>query len=203
MVTGFKPCLVGGCNGNAHRSKKGAKGYCKAHYSRLLRYGDPLAGLPPRGQLLEFIEQEALPFDGKECLTWPFGVNSKGYGCITIDGKKTYAHRYVCERKNGAAPTADHQAAHSCGKGHFGCVNPSHLSWKTPKENKDDEIAHGTRNRGERNGSVKLTEDQARAILVLKGAKTQAEIAKQFGVGQNQISRIHRGEEWSWLLQSS
>lgn len=199
MATGFKPCLIVDCNGNAHRSKKGAKGYCKAHYSRLLRYGDPLAGLPPRGQLLEFIEQVALLFDGKECLIWPFGVNSKGYGCVTVDGKKTYAHRYICERKHGAPPTATHQAAHSCGKGHLGCVHPAHLSWKTPIQNKADELVHGTRARGERMGTVKLTEGQVRTILGLKGVRTQKEISKQFGVAQIQISRIHRGERWSWL----
>jgi len=28
----------------------------------------------------EFIERIAIPYTGDDCLTWPFGKSSKGYG---------------------------------------------------------------------------------------------------------------------------
>lgn len=38
----FAPCAVPGCDGNSGAAGRGSKGYCKAHYHRLWRYGDPL-----------------------------------------------------------------------------------------------------------------------------------------------------------------
>lgn len=44
MAATFKACSLDGCNGNAATVAQGALGYCRAHYSRFRRYGDPLAG---------------------------------------------------------------------------------------------------------------------------------------------------------------
>lgn len=53
MATTFKTCSVDGCNSDASTEAQGARGFCRAHYSRWRRYGDPLAGRaspgsPPR-----------------------------------------------------------------------------------------------------------------------------------------------------------
>lgn len=131
---------------------------------------------------------------GDECLTWPFG-GCNGYGNLSVNGQYHYAHRLMCELAHGPAPSPDHEAAHSCGRGHQKCVNPNHLSWKTRSENQLDRTAQGTRNTWSWRG--KLTQEQANQILALKGKKTQAELAKMFGVSRSNISFIHCGKAWT------
>ena len=174
------------------------KGYCIAHYRRLRIYGDPLGGGTPLGEPMRFIHEVAVHHTGNECLQWPFG-KSQGYGRVWIDDKMVLVHRYVCELVHGAPPTPDHVAAHSCGKGHEGCISPRHLDWKTHAENKADELLHGTRNRGERQGQAKLTEAEAREILALRGVESQSKLAARFGVSQAAVGYIHMGRNWAWL----
>ncbi|TAX57100.1 hypothetical protein ELI01_18640 [Rhizobium leguminosarum] len=176
-----------------------AKGYCQAHYLRLRKHGDPLGGSTPKGEPLRFIHEVSLQNTGDECVAWPFGKNSWGYGTVTIDGKKFIASRYVCELVNGPPPTPEHEAAHSCGKGNEACIAPGHLSWKTNAENQADRLEHGTHSRGERNGRAKITEPEAREILALKGIETQRAMAARFAVSRAAISDIHTGRNWAWL----
>jgi hypothetical protein len=148
---------------------------------------------------MRFIHEVAMHHVGDECLAWPFGKNSWGYGTVQVEGKKVIATRYVCELVHGAPPTPEHHAAHSCGKGHEGCISPVHLSWKTPAENKSDELLHGTRSRGERHYSAKLTEADVREIIALKGVEYQSSLAERFRVSHSAIAHIHAGYTWTWL----
>jgi hypothetical protein len=193
MAAEVKSCSVEICNNPAF-----ARGYCGAHYQRMRRHGDPLAGGTWSGDPMWFIHEVALHHTGDECLTWPFSTNN-GYGQIRIDGTMVLATRYVCELVNGPPPTPEHHAAHSCGKGHESCISPIHLDWKTPAENKADELLHGTRNRGERNGQAKITEPEAREILALQGKETRRYLSERFGVSPRTILQIHKGERWGWL----
>lgn len=127
------------------------------------------------------------------CLLWPFG-KCNGYGTLGVDGKIHYAHRLMCQLVNGPAPSNDHEAAHSCGRGHEGCVNPRHLSWKTRTDNQLDRALHGTKNDGPRG---KLSAQQAAEILALKGKIPQREIAAKFGVSRSNVSFIHCGKAWN------
>lgn len=154
-----------------------------------------------RGEPMRFINEVALHHTGDECLTWPYGRDRDGYATISIDNKKVGAHRYVCKLAKGAPPTAGHEAAHSCGKGHEACIAPDHLSWKTRAENAADSLAHGTLSRGERHGRAKLTEAEARAILSMKGAESPGNLAERFGVSRHTISRIHNGLNWACLSE--
>src|SRR5690606_29105850 len=100
----------------------------------------------------------------------------------------------------GPPPTVEHEAAHSCGKGHEGCVNPHHLRWATSTENKADTLIHGTRNRGERNRSAKLTDAKVYEIRrLLAAGMTQTAIAAMFAVSLTTISKIAAGKIWGWL----
>src|SRR5687767_9109273 len=63
-----------------------AKDYCGKHYMRLRKHGDPLAGGTPNGEPAAFYENVVLPYEGSECLTWPFSRNAAGYGRIWVDG---------------------------------------------------------------------------------------------------------------------
>lgn len=187
-------CTIPGC-GKRHE----ARGYCPAHYYRLKEHGDPLGGAPQRGTIIPYIHEVVLQYRGDDCLLWPFARNSDGYGTVTVDGKTNHANRYICRLANGEPPSPKHEAAHSCGNGHIGCVTPGHLGWKTKQENEDDKVIHGTRSVGERNGQSKLTEEQARKIIHLKGKATLREIADEFGVSASAVSEIHQGRNWAWL----
>lgn len=176
-----------------------AKGYCRSHYKRLKRHGHALAGSTSTGDPMRFIEEVALRHTGNECVNWPYGKKETGYACVWLDGQMRSASRYVCELVNGPPPTPEHQAAHSCGKGHEACIAPNHLSWKTPEGNNADKYLHGTANLGERNGQSKITEQQAREIISLKGSMTQKEIGNRFGIARSTVREIHAGLIWSWL----
>lgn len=204
MANSFKPCNVHGCNRNADRGANGKNGYCCSHAQKLAKYGDPTFGgsKTPNGELLRYIKQTALKHAGDECLSWPYGTNGVGYGVISFVGKRMSATRLVCTLAHGEPPTPDHDAAHQCGNGHLGCVNPSHLAWKTKTENAADKKIHGTVNIGERNGSSKLTAQQVTDIMLLKGCKPKSEIAKSFGVSRTTIEFIHSGKKWGWLTMS-
>lgn len=199
MAIKFKACSVGGCNGNSHSSRLGAKGFCNKHYKRLLKHGDPLAGRTPEGEPMAFFLEKVVPYEGDDCLSWPYGANGLGYGRLTVNGTQAYVHRMACQSAHGDPPTSEHEAAHSCGNGHLGCVNPRHLSWKTCQENLADKVIHGTNHRGEKSGASKLTESQVLEIRSLKGHLTQAVIAGMYGIGQTTVSHIMRRDSWDWL----
>lgn len=192
MTDHFTSCSIDGCDRNAHHSAKGSKGYCQAHYKRLMRYGDPLAGRTSPGEPLRFIHEVALYYQGSKCLTWPFSKGNDGYGRVYADGKDQLASRYLCILAHGEPPTPDHEAAHNCGKGHEACVTKGHLEWKTHADNMADRVIHGTSN-------PKLTEEQGREIIALKGLKTQREIASEFGVSQVTIAKVHQGRRFVGL----
>lgn len=143
----FTPCSIPECECNAHSSAKGSKGYCRTHYDRMFKYGDPLGKSTPRGAPKRFIEDVVLKYNGDDCVTWPYANNTRGYGLIMVGGTLKLASRVICEIVNGPPPTPEHHAAHSCGKGHLLCVAKRHLSWKTPIENMADKVVHGTNNR--------------------------------------------------------
>lgn len=188
-------CSVENCN-----KPLSGHGLCEMHRRRWRKYGDPLARRKAEnGELERWLMEVALPYEGDECLRWPFSVDRQGYGIVTVNGSHQIASRVVCERAHGAPPTPLHHAAHSCNRGHEGCVNKRHLSWKTRAENEADKVANGTSNRGERCGSAKLTEDQVLQIRRLDGQFSHAEIAVQFGVARQTISKIISGDRWAWL----
>lgn len=172
------------------------RGWCNAHHHRYLRYGDPLKGRTSLGAPLVWLKQN-LDYAGDDCLIWPFGHNG-GYGSIHIGRRKTLVSRIVCEHHNGPPPTPKHDAAHSCGKGNEGCITPKHLSWKTRKENMEDCKIHGTVNLGQRNGAVKLSEEQVLEIKKTHGV-AQTKIAKYYGISQSSVSLIKTGKNWKWL----
>lgn len=131
------------------------------------------------------------------CLIWPFA--STGGATIQVGKLRQNVFRIMCKHRNGPAPTGEHQAAHSCGRRHEGCVNPWHLSWKTNSENQIERYQHS--------GPVKrakLTPEQVDEIKALEGRATIGDIAAQFGVSPNNIRSIHAGQLWrntSTLLQ--
>lgn len=66
------------------------------------------------------------------CWIWTGAVNSRGYGCLIVQGKAWLAHRLVHEVILGPIP-AGHQVDHLCRRRM--CVNPLHLEAVTGREN--------------------------------------------------------------------
>lgn len=195
MATGFKACRVADCKGDAG-IRGTAQGYCRAHYRRLLRHGDALAGRTRVGAREEWIEEHK-DYGGDECLIWPFSRNESGYCQIKVDGSSTLASRVMCQAAHGAPPDPAMQAAHSCGQGHAGCMNPRHLRWATVVDNNADQLGHGTRVRGSAQGSAKLCDDDVRAIR--RSEASQCALAAKYGVSRAQIARIQTRSQWAWL----
>lgn len=150
-------------------------------------------GLP-----MAFIKQ-ALGYRGNSCLIWPYGKVGKGYGSIWLDQKPQLVHRVVCLLTKGPPPTSSHEASHSCGNGHLGCITPGHLNWKTTKENHADKIKHGTAQRGEKGSSTKLSIDEVRTIRSLRGICTKSSLATKFRVSEGTIGDIWHRRTWAWL----
>lgn len=185
-------CSIDGCDKPVR-----ARTWCLAHWTRWSRHGHPLGGGTQVGAPERFYREVVLPYAGDECLTWPFGKDIWGYGHLKRNGRQRLTHRLVCEDVHGEPPTEKHEAAHSCGNGHLGCVNPKHLCWKTHRENEADKVLHGTRVRGSRSVRSKLTESDVLAIR--RSSRRHSELARIYGVAQCTISEIRSGKKWAWL----
>lgn len=141
-----------------------------------------------KGKLFLWLK-ERVNHNSDECLIWPFSRNHQGYGQVGHHGKVHKAHRVMCRIAHGEPPAEYFEAAHSCGNGYAGCVNPRHLSWKTPLENRLEANAHGT-GRGHRR--KQLPADVVRKIK--ESPKSYLEIANEFGVYFGTVGKIKRGE---------
>jgi hypothetical protein len=114
-----KPCSFPGC---VRDTSKGARGLCGAHNMQMKTSGvlKPVRTTTALGWLKEHIG-----YDGDECLTWPYSLDKKtGHGSVNVNRKIEDPSRLMCAFAHGEPPTPRHEAAHSCGKGHKGCVNP-------------------------------------------------------------------------------
>lgn len=192
-------CSVEGCGKAALPCRKG---FCGAHYKRQYRNGDPKGVRKMRaadGEPLAWLKDN-INYDGNDCLKWPYADRGNGYGAVNNEhGKTVGAHRMMCELAHGDPPSYRHIVCHSCGNGHLGCVNPRHLRWGTVSDNSRDMIGHGTALRGNKNGSSKLKEEDAREIRRMRGRETQVSLAMRFGVSQSVVSKIQLGEAWAWM----
>lgn len=186
-------CSVEGCS-----KKVRSLGLCQAHHLRKWRHGDPLAGGTGWGAARRFYEEHVLQADTDECVTWPYAT-TRGYGTIRVGGRTHSVSRLACRHRNGPEPSPQHEAAHSCGRGHLGCVNPRHLRWATKAENMADQYAHGVRVMGERHGNAKITEDDVREIRALNGVLPKARVAKMFNISRENVRDIQSGRRWGWL----
>jgi hypothetical protein len=189
-------CRIEGCGMVAR-----GLGLCQKHYSRQIRYGDAsVRKKMANGEAIDWLISHANHAE-EECLTYPFCRMNNGYGSIRFGGRTTVASRAMCEVAHGAPPLPNLEAAHSCGNGHNGCVNPRHLRWATRAENIQDQIEHGNTLRGRRNPHSKLTEADVLQIREMHPAQSHRLIAKHFGVSAGTIQGILKGKIWKWLVQ--
>lgn len=191
---GVAICEISGCD-----KKVKTKNLCNSHYLRLWRHGSPLLGGAFRlGDPLGWLEENK-DYSGDQCLEWPFSAGDQGRGVVRINGRSVSAPRAICILAHGEPPSDDHQAAHYCGNGHLGCVNPKHLRWATRSENEADKVIHGTLRRGVRINTNVLSEAQVREIRLRIKTERGRDLAVEFGVSPSAISGIKLGHSWAWL----
>lgn len=189
-------CSIPDC-GNPHE----AKGMCLTHYLRHRKYGST-EPRDPMNKGERWLRDHA-NYDSDECLKWPFGgirKNKLNYGSAYLNKASMPASRAMCIVAHGEPP-ADrlYHAAHSCGNGHLGCVNPRHLRWATPKENAEDTKAHGRHLEGTKAYGVKLNEANVREIRSLEDQFTHSALGRKFGVSRKCISKVLARATWGWL----
>ena len=193
MNTTIELCSIPDCNKKLH-----ARGFCRNHYHRLRKHGDPLKGRTPHGEGLKFLEDAIKQASPDACIIWPFGKNGDGYGTAWQDGKSMGAHRLALIMHSGVdypRLEATHGECHS-----RSCVNPLHLRWATGRQNQGDRKRDGTHLMGERNPKAKLAEHEV--LKILQDQRTQREIAADYGVSQNQISLIKAKKSWPHLTEN-
>jgi predicted XRE-type DNA-binding protein len=132
---------------------------------------------------------------------------SNGYMCIStyIEGKRktSFIHQLVLETFVGPCPEGM-EACHNNGIRRDNRLE--NLRWDTTVKNVSDSIKHGTHRSlhqmGEKNKSSKLTSQDVRIIIYTYRTKlfSQREIGKQFGISQQQISKIINGKRWQHII---
>lgn len=136
-----------------------------------------------------------------EC--WPGSgcTNQRGYPLFSVseNGKRQThnAHRVGLTLRLGQLPNDIH-ALHSCDNPR--CQNPCHVHPGTNLDNIAEKMARGRHRgaRGERSSAAKLTREKVESIkarYAIGGVKQKA-LAAEFGVRQQQISRIVNGKRW-------
>jgi hypothetical protein len=138
---GQRTCSIEGCE-----RKHFARGWCRAHYERWWRTGEP--GEHPIDQRVSGSPWERLlakvdvngpvaknrPDLGR-CWMWTASRVERGYAFLSVDGRHVPAHRVAYEHCYGPIPDGlilDHFA---CDNGQAGCVNPDHVRPATYREN--------------------------------------------------------------------
>lgn len=102
----------------------------------------------------------------------------------------------VCAAFWGKRPSRRHHAAHRNGDRLDN--RAENLQWATPRQNKADEVIHGTRIRGVRHPNAKLTEQDVRAIRLLRSTTNLSyrAIGERFGVSKHHAIRISKNYSW-------
>jgi hypothetical protein len=123
-----------------------------------------------------------------------------GYLMLSLGRRtKTAAHTLVCEAFHGPCPDG-HECAH--GDGVRANNRADNLAWKTPADNRQDKLRHGTWANGERIAQHKLT---AKQVMEIRGRDpamfNMHHVAAEFSVSVPTIHRVWHGHTWRHLLK--
>lgn len=182
-------CDFSGC----HRKHYGY-GWCRKHYQRWKRNGDPSVLLRDYTPItLQHLLAHSKINNDTGCIEWQRAKDGD-YGTLNFRGKKQNVHRIawllgVGEIKKGLL------VCHECDNPP--CINLDHLFLGTHKDNMLDAKMKGRMTRGEDSSQSKLTEKDVIAIREM--TDTNASIGKMFGVAGSTISCIRHRKNWAWL----
>lgn len=137
------------------------------------------------------------------CIEWQGWHTKAGYGQLTRDGKKIYAHRDAWEKANGPIPKGMH-VLHRCDNPP--CVNPEHLFLGTHTDNMHDMIAKGRNSfiakapRGAEHPASKLTDTAVIWMRYLRSLGfTHQRISEIVGGSRRNVASVCAGLTWTHL----
>lgn len=133
------------------------------------------------------------------CWLWSGSVSSYGYGKMKIDGKQFSAHRFSWEIHIGVIDDGL-CVCHTCDTPL--CVNPAHLFLGTNQENSYDRHEKGRTKgafpSGDKHPMSKLSTENVISIKKrLEDGEAHKDIAKDFGVQREAITKIKNNKTWS------
>ena len=133
-----------------------------------------------------------------ECWEWVAGKDNANYGILRVGGRNHGASRISWEIHFGPIPEGLF-VCHSCDNPP--CVNPRHLWTGTNEDNIRDRHrkgrSSGGRQSGETNPQAKLTSTDVKRIrLEAASGRKQVDIAQEYQISQQQVSKIVLLERW-------
>lgn len=131
--------------------------------------------------------------DGTGCWRWTGETTADGYGVLRRSGgRKAYAHRVALALAKGRELAAD--ALHTCDTPP--CVRGDHLFEGTQGDNNRDRARKGRTRMGR--GNARVTAEQVAAIRerYAAGGIRQLDLAAEYGISNQAVSMIVRGETW-------
>lgn len=146
-----------------------------------------------------WLEQRAVAAEGSECVLWPWGLTSAGYGSISCGGRSRLISHLILEMSGSSRPDFPrNHALHSCDV--RTCGNRSHLSWGTNAENIRQKMLRGRSKVGPvgvAHHNAKLNPEKVRQVrTLLAGGLPLDAVAERFQVSRPAIARIRDGRAW-------
>jgi hypothetical protein len=176
----YLTCSYPGCCG-----KHQARGYCKRHYTQLLKTGSveiirANPHLPPDQRFWKFANKG----NPDECWNWSGQRDKDGYGCFRFStAKPMRAHRYSFEL-HGGQPQDGLFVCHKCDNP--SCVNPNHLYLGSQSDNMKDRHRAGKT-------PFRISIETVKAIKA--SAETGAVLAKRYNISESQVHNIRHGRQ--------
>ena len=143
-----------------------------------------------------YIRQRVMIDPVTGCWNWQLYITPKGYGRAYYRSRSQRAHKLAYTVFVGPVPDGL-QLRHQCHNN--SCCNPAHLLVGTAQDNRDDD-----KRDGHQHGTAKLTAAQVAEIKRLLALRvyTHRQIGTMFGMSQQAIGNISRGQTWSHILPS-
>ena len=114
-----------------------------------------------------------------ECIEWPYGLSTTGYGKFKMKQRTWKAHRWFFLQHNGYLPPV---VRHACDNPK--CVNPAHLVGGTQKDNVKDMME-----RGRHNPSTRITVNTEQLLHLESLGYPQWKIGEILGIAQTTVCK--------------
>jgi HNH endonuclease len=150
---------------------------------------------------IAFFEANYLPEPNSGCWLWQRGLDTSGYGSMSVKARSQRTHRFAWKSFKGQIPFGM-CVCHRCDV--RSCVNPDHLFLGTRRDNDADMRAKNRhsptpgeqgKTRREQNAQAKLTEGDV-ADIRRRSEENWKVLATEYGVNHRTIWKVRTGRSW-------